>query len=181
MRGEWRRVTPILAFSHHQGEGTFAWRMEVCKMAMFLSAEQRALLDAVLDRFIPAEGAMPGAGQNGTSDYIDGVVGKSARLARLFGDGLRGVELAASKRGGNFADLDGEVQDEVLRGVEADESAFFEALLGMAYNGYYSNPEVVAALGLDARPPQPLGHEVEFGDFGSLNAVVARGTAFRET
>ena len=54
-------------------------------MAKFLGAEQRALLDAVLDRLIPAEGAMPGAGQNGTADYIDGVAGRSARMARLFG------------------------------------------------------------------------------------------------
>ena len=148
-------------------------------MAMFLSAEQRALLDAVLDRLIPAEGAMPGAGRNGTADYIDGVVGQSARLSRLFGDGLRSVELAASGRGGGFAELDGEIQDAVLRGIEADESAFFETLLGQAYNGYYSNPEVVAALGLDARPPQPLGHEVEFGDFGTLEAVRERGRAYR--
>ena len=108
-------------------------------MAMFLSAEQRALLDAVLDRLIPAEGAMPGAGQNGTSDYIDGVAGRSARMARLFGAGLRSIELAASRRGASFAELDGETQDEVLRGIEANKSAFFEALLGQAYNGYYSN------------------------------------------
>ena len=150
-------------------------------MAKFLSAEQRALLDAVLDRLIPAEGAMPGAGQIGTSDYIDGVAGQSARMARLFGAGLRSIELAASRRGGSFAELDGETRDEVLRGIESDESDFFETLLGQAYNGYYSNPEVVAALGLEARPPQPQGHEVAFGDFGTLDAVTARGTAYRGT
>ena len=148
-------------------------------MAMFLSAEQRALLDAVLDRLIPAEGAMPGAGQSGAADYIDGVVGKSARLSRLFGDGLRTIELAASKRGASFVEMSGEAQDEVLSVIEANESAFFETLLGQAYNGYYSNPEVVAALGLEARPPQPRGHEVEFGDFGALDSVRERGRAYR--
>ena len=149
-------------------------------MAMFLSSEQRALLDSILDRLIPAEGAMPGAGQNGTAEYIDGVVGQSTRMARLFGAGLRNIELAAARRGASFVELSGEAQDEILNGIEANESAFFETLLGQAYNGYYSNPEVVAALGLEARPPQPRGHEVEFGDFGTLNSVAARGTAYRE-
>ena len=149
-------------------------------MAMFLSAEQRTLLDAMLDRLIPAEGAMPGAGEIGAAEYIDGVVGRSARLARMFGDGLRRVELAAAERGASFVEMSGEAQDHVLRGIEVNESAFFETLLGHAYNGYYSNPEVVDALGLEARPPQPRGHEVEFGDFSALDAVAARGTAYRE-
>ena len=149
-------------------------------MAMFLSAEQRELLDSALDRLIPAEGAMPGAGQVGAADYIDRVVGQSARMARLVGVGLRSIELAASKRGVSFVELSGEAQDEVLSDIEANDSVFFETLLGQAYNGYYSNPEVVAALGLEARPPQPRGHEVEFGDFETLNSVVARGMAYRE-
>ena len=51
-------------------------------MATFLSADQRALLDAALDRLIPPLGALPGAGQAGTADYLDAVVGESPRLAR---------------------------------------------------------------------------------------------------
>ena len=149
-------------------------------MAKFLSAGQRALLDAILNRLIPAEGAMPGAGQLGVAEHIDDAVGDSARLSRLFSDGLRSVEMAAARRGGGFVELSGDAKDEALREIEAGSPAFFETLLGQTYNGYYTNPEVIGALGLEARPPQPLGHEVEFGDFSALEAVVARGRAYRE-
>ncbi len=149
-------------------------------MAAFLSAQQRSLLDAILDRLIPAEGAMPGAGQAGTAEYIDGVAGGSPRMARLFAEGLRSIESSAVKRGSNFVEMPGDKQDELLRNVESDKPAFFETLLMHTYNGYYSNPTVVEALGLEPRPPQPRGHEVEFGDFSSLETVAARGQAYRD-
>lgn len=149
-------------------------------MARFLSAEQRALLDAVLDRLIPTSDEMRGAGQAGTVDYLDGVIGHSARLSRLFSAGLRSIESAAAGRGASFAELTGNQQDEILSQIEDSESTFFETLLMHTYNGYYSNPQVVEALGLEPRPPQPQGHTVEMGDFSTLDGVVARGTAYRE-
>lgn len=149
-------------------------------MARFLSSEQRALLDAILDRLIPAQGEMPGGGQVGTADYLDGIAGQSPEIARLFAAGLSSIELAAGRDGTNFLDMIGDQQDEILRNIEESESAFLETLLMHTYNGYYSNPAVIEALGLEPRPPQPRGHEVEFGDFGTLEAVQARGTAYRE-
>ena len=149
-------------------------------MSKFLSAEQRALLNAILDRLIPAEGHMPGAGQAGTAEHLDAIAGGSPRLARLFSAGLRSIESAAARRGASFVEMTADQQDEILRSVESNKSAFFETLLMHTYNGYYSNPQVIEALGLEPRPPQPRGHTVEFGDFGTLDAVVARGTAYRE-
>ena len=149
-------------------------------MARFLSGEQRALLNAILDRLIPAEGAMPGAGQAGAAEHIDGVAGGSARMARLFAAGLRSIELDAARSGATFVEMTGDQQDEILRGIEANKSAFFETLLMHAYNGYYSNPQVAEALGLEPRPPQPRGHYVDFGDFSSLEAVQSRGQAYKE-
>ena len=149
-------------------------------MAVFLSPQQRALLDAILDRLIPATGEMPGAGQAGTADHIDGVAGGSARMARLFAAGLRSIESAAVRRGASFVDMNVDQQDEILRGIESNKPAFFETLLMHTYNGYYSNPQVVEALGLEPRPPQPGGHVVEVGDFSSLDAVQSRGQAYRD-
>ena len=149
-------------------------------MARFLSEEQRTLLEAVLDRLIPAAGVMPGAGAAGTADHIDGVAGASAQMATLFAAGLRSIELAASRRGSSFVEMTGDQQDEALRHIESNKSSFFETLLMHTYNGYYSNPAVVEALGLEPRPPQPRGHEVAFGDFSSLEAVQSRGQAYRD-
>ena len=149
-------------------------------MPRFLSQSQHALITAVLDRLIPHQDDMPGAGEVGTADYLDGLVSNSARLARLFSAGLQDIEIAASRRGASFDELSGDQKDEVLRGVEADSSDFFDLLVRHTYNGYYSNPKVVELLGLDPRPPQPRGNRVERGDLSSLQVVVERGQAYRD-
>ena len=149
-------------------------------MARFLSGRQYALVSAVLDRLIPPQGGMPGAGEVGVAEYIDGVAAGSAGLARAFSAGLQDIEIAAARVGAGFEELDGERRDEVLRGVEADSPEFFDALVRHTYNGYYGNAKVVEALGLDPRPPQPRGNLVERGDLSSLRAVVERGQAYRD-
>ncbi len=149
-------------------------------MAKFLSEEQRTLLTAALDRLIPAAGAMPSAGGTRAAEYIDGAAAGSPRMARLFAAGLRALELAAARKGASFVDLSDDERDDILRGMEANKPAFFETLLAHAYNGYYTDPSVIVALGLEARPPQPRGYVVERGDLSSLAAVVARGKAYRE-
>ena len=150
-------------------------------MPRFLSQSQHALITTALDRLIPHQDEMPGAGEAGTADYLDGVVSNSAQLARLFSAGLQDIEIAASRLGLSFEELSGDQQDEVLRSVEADSPQFFDLLVRHTYNGYYSNPEVVELLGLDPRPPQPRGNRVERGDLSSLQVVVERGQAYRDT
>ena len=149
-------------------------------MPRFLSQSQHELVTAVLDRLVPPQGDMPGAGEAGTANYLDGVVSNSAQLARLFSGGLQDIEIAAARLGPSFEDLSGDQQDEVLRGVEADSPQFFDLLVRHTYNGYYSNPKVVELLGLDPRPPQPRGNQVERGDLSSLQVVVERGQAYRD-
>ena len=149
-------------------------------MPRFLSESQRSLATVVLDRIIPPQGDMPGAGEVGTTDYIDGVAAGSAQLARLLSTGLQDIEIAAVRLGAGFGDLSGDQQDEILRGVEADSPEFFDALIRHTYNGYYSNPKVVELLGLDPRPPQPRGNSVARGDLSSLQVVVERGQAYRD-
>ena len=149
-------------------------------MSRFLSQSQYELVTAVLDRLIPSQGDMPGAGEAGTADYLDGIAAGSAQLARLFARGLQDIEIAAARIGDGFDDLSGDQQDEVLRGVESDSPEFFDLLVRHTYNGYYSNPEVVELLGLDPRPPQPRGNSVERGDLSSLELVVERGQAYRD-
>ena len=149
-------------------------------MSRFLSQSQRELVTAVLDRLIPPQGEMPGAGEVGTADYLDGIAAESARIARLFSGGLQDIEIATAQLGAGFYELSGDQQDEILRGVEADSPQFFDMLVRHTYNGYYSNPKVVQLLGLDPRPPQPRGNLVERGDLSSLQVVVERGRAYRD-
>ena len=149
-------------------------------MPRFLSEIQYTLVTAVLDRLIPSQGDMPGAGEVGTADYLDEIVAGSTQLARLFTHGLQDIEIAASRSGSGFDDLSVDQQDETLREVESDNPEFFDVLIRHTYNGYYSNPRIVQLLGLDPRPPQPRGNRVERGDLSSLEVVVERGQAYRD-
>ncbi len=149
-------------------------------MPRFLSQNQRSLVTAVLDRLIPSQGDMPGAGEAGTADYLDSIAADSTQLARLFSGGLQDIEIAASRLESSFEELSGDRRGEILRGVEANNPEFFDALVRHTYNGYYSNSKVVEALGLDPRPPQPRGNRVERGDLTSLQVVVERGQAYRD-
>ena len=149
-------------------------------MSRFFSPQQRSIVISVLDRLIPRQDDLPSTAEAGTVDYIDGVVADSKHLPRLFGRGLRLIESTAARVGGSrFETLSGERQDDVLHRVESEEGEFFETLVGYAYNGYYSNPEVVEALGIDPSAPQPRGNKVEVGDFSSLEEVQRRGQAYR--
>ena len=150
-------------------------------MAKFFGPEQTALVTAVVDRLIPREGDSPSASEAGAVSYIDAAVAESDSLPRLFLAGMNTIESESLKGGGaRFTDLRAELQDQVLRTVEVVGAEFFEALVGQTYNAYYTNPKAVAALGVDPRPPQPTGHEVDAGDLSLLENVIARGRAYRE-
>ena len=126
-----------------------------------LSDEQRRLLVAVLDRIVPPNGALAGAGGLGVDAAIDATLAQTPRLRRLFLDGLAEIAVTAQRQAGQeFLALDAETQERVLRAVEEAAPAFFAALVEHTYRGYYVRPEVHAAIGYTTRPPQPLGHEL---------------------
>ena len=96
-------------------------------------------------------------------------------------DGLKLIEVTCGRHGSEtFGELDDDARDQVLRAVESESPAFFDELVRLTYVGYYSQPRVAAALGLEARPPQPLGFELEQADLSSLDNVRQRGPVYRE-
>ncbi len=124
-----------------------------------LSDEQRRLLSAVLDQIVPPRDDLPGAGSLGGDAVIDRTLAQTPRLRRLFLEGLAAIAVTAARRADrDFVLLDASAQEETLRAVEAAQPAFFAALVEHTYRGYYTHPEVQAAIGYAARPPQPLGH-----------------------
>jgi hypothetical protein len=146
-----------------QSEAAVAPASEASAVAMptVLSDEQRRLLVAVLDRIVPPNGALAGAGGLGVDAAIDRTLALTPRLRRLFLNGLAEIAVAAARETGrDFLALDATTQERVLRTVEEAEPAFFAALVEHTYRGYYVLPEVHAAVGYATRPPQPLGHEL---------------------
>ena len=126
-----------------QSEAAVAPASEVYAVAMptMLSEEQRQMLVAVLDRIVPPNGALPGAGGLGVDAAIDRTLAQTPRLRRLFLRGLAEIAVTAERETGqDFLALDAATQERVLRAVEEAEPAFFAALVEHTYRGYYVRP-----------------------------------------
>lgn len=146
----------------------------------FFTTAQRHCMDSILNRIIPASGDFPGAGTLHIIDYIEPIVAPSAAFKRLFTQGLLHIAVVSQRQyGQEFPDLAAVQQDEVLRAVETDLPAFFNALVTHTYSGYYSHPTVLPLLGLEARPPQPRGYALAPFDFSLLERIKQREPFYR--
>jgi Gluconate 2-dehydrogenase subunit 3 len=146
----------------------------------FFVDAQRELLHGVLNRIIPASDAFPGAGDLGVVAYLDSVIGRSAELRWLFSRGVTQIDITSQELYAQaFGNLSDDQKDAVLRRVEATCAEFFAALVTHAYSGYYSHPAIIRLLGMDVRPPQPRGYELEPLDLSLLDRVRQRKPLYR--
>ena len=144
-----------------------------------LSDAQRALLVATLNRIVPAQDEMPGAGDLGIAAFVESVVAGSAPRRRLLMEGLLQIELASSERGGSFTALGDAAQVDALRAVEATSPEFFQELVTQAYRGYYTN-EAVCNL-LSYRAPNRADYDPLPFDESILEPVRQRGQIWTAT
>jgi len=145
-----------------------------------MSKEMRDALVAVLDCLIPEDAArgLPSAGALGLAGYVAERLGDA--LASL-APGFAALDAAAQQRDARrFAELDTREAREVLRRYAERDAGFLPALVFHAYAGYYQNPAVLEALGMEGRPPHPKGYELEAGDLGLLDPVRGRAPLYRE-
>jgi hypothetical protein len=139
-------------------------------------------LAALLDALIPPrpDGTLPGAGALGIGAAIAAAVAKTPELELTIGPGLAAAEaLAAEAYGRPLERLGADECSHVLRQLDASQPALLPTLTFHAYLGYYQDPRVVAALGMAARPPHPLGYEMAPNDLSLLAPVRARGRRYR--
>ncbi|MEE2703600.1 MAG: gluconate 2-dehydrogenase subunit 3 family protein [Myxococcota bacterium] len=144
----------------------------------FSRAQERALA-CVLDEIIPPseDGRFPGAGELGLVSYVGE---RAADLVPMIVQGLSSLDELASGRGAaDFAALPRGERRGVLEELTAREAGFLPLLLFHTFSGYYQQPPVLEALGLEARPPFPEGHEVEPNDHALLDPVRERGPVYR--
>lgn len=144
--------------------------------------ELAGLVEAVLDRLVPARGDQPGAGGLGVASFLERTLAGDVGLRRLFLGGFAAIGIAAEAP---FDGLDAARQDAILRRVEAEQPAFFAALVNHTYRGYYTSPRVLGRLDADhgyaARPPQPLGHTLPAWDPALLARQRERAPFWRDT
>jgi hypothetical protein len=107
-----------------------------------LTNDQRRVLVRVLDRLIPREGAMPGAGEIGTAAFVEEELRGAPHLRTSVVAVIDALPDAAGLQGLSEADLHAR-----LAAIEQQQPEAFGALLQTTYRGYYGHPAVVAALG----------------------------------
>ncbi len=111
---------------------------------MSLEPGQLVVLEAVLDRLIPADELGPGAREACVSRYVTRrLAGPYAPHLETYAAGLARLDADATElHGVGFADLAPELQDDLLRAAEsrpADD--FFELVLAHAMEGMFGDPE----------------------------------------
>ena len=68
----------------------------------------------------------------------------------------------------------------MLNEVAAVDAGLVPSLMFLAYTTYYVEDRVIAALGLEPRPPHPKGFVMGASDPALLDPVRARGKLYRE-
>lgn len=149
--------------------------------SMFLPPRQRELLDAVVDRIIPPGDGVPGAGDVGAAEHVEGICGVTPQSRALLTNGLKAIEATSGRtHAREFVALSEGEKTEVLRQVESQHEEFFAVLVHETYSGYYSSPEGLQVKGLPLNAPQPEGYEIEPFDESLLDGVRKRGKAYRD-
>jgi gluconate 2-dehydrogenase gamma chain len=112
-----------------------------------LNAGERKILDAFVDRLIPADELGPGALQAGAAEYIDrALAGYIAAERGAIGEGLAAVDtFAKASQGAAFADLSPEKRDAVITALEAGQGFpagrnFFNRVRRLTLEGMFSDP-----------------------------------------
>ena len=149
-------------------------------MAKFFSSKQKDFIISILNIIIPKSDGFPSAGEIEVYNHIDNILSDSPYLKRIFIEGLTSIQYESNILFKNdFITLNDSEKNIVLKNIEQIKTDFFNALVLHTYNGYYTNNIVLNLLGPHARPPQPLGYDIEEGDLSSLQVVKSRGIIYR--
>lgn len=148
-----------------------------------LSAAEARALECVLDEIVPPceERALPGAGALGGVRYIQRALLQAPDLRPAVVQGLAELQRLATARGAeDFAAVPSSERRAMLDELATTQPAFLPGLIFHTYVGYYQEPRVLEALGIEPRPPFPKGYDMQPGDLGRLDAVRRRPPMYRE-
>jgi len=116
-----------------------------------LSAAERAVLEAVLERLIPADEHGPGALEAGVAGHVERALADEHRRHRdAYAHGLAALAAAArAAHGEPFERLSAERRDALLAAAERDAAGdgFFELVRAHAIEGFFGDPSAGGAAG----------------------------------
>ncbi|MDR0779817.1 MAG: gluconate 2-dehydrogenase subunit 3 family protein [Pseudomonadales bacterium] len=111
------------------------------------TVQERATLQALVDRLLPADEFSPAASECGVLDYFDRCLSEwNQGDVPLLRAAVAALQAQALERGGEFATLDVDTQDALLVAMEAGQfpaaagQAGFNRLLRLTLEGMFSDP-----------------------------------------
>lgn len=142
-----------------------------------LSAPQADTLRAFAGAMIPASAphGMPGADDPAIFADI------AASLERDRADVIMALQRLDGLAGGSYVALDAAGRLAIANELRAEGGAPLAAITRVVLLCYYRDDRVMRSLGQEPRPPFPLGHAVEQGDWSLLDPVRQRAPFWRQT
>ena len=137
---------------------------------------QEQLLEAIMDRMIPAIGDLPSAGQMGLVDEIIQLAAKQKRFEDLFHSATAAFESSSP----DFLTSSESVQDGNLKTFESNNPEHFNTIRTIVYIVYYKDSRVHKRIGWDGQPPQPQGYEMDPWDESVLENARKREPFWRK-
>jgi hypothetical protein len=145
-----------------------------------LTSVQRETLRVVLDMLVPAS-AQPRRLAAGELPQVLRAIENVATELPEVRSGLDMLQQEATARhGAAFATLDPAQRATLLGEFAARHPAALQRLAAETVTCYYQQDDVIKGLGLEARPPYPVGYQVVAGDLTLLTPVKARGKIWRD-
>ncbi|MFT5391110.1 MAG: hypothetical protein ACI8PT_001302 [Gammaproteobacteria bacterium] len=145
-----------------------------------LSDIEKRTLDTLVDLIIPAseDGRFPAASEFDVWGYIGSVVPQfmaqfQQELARLNAQAL-------AEYGTALSSLPQPDAQSLAQRLRASEPGVLEALAKQVVSCYYQQDQVLVGIGMEPRPPFPLGYDVHLGDLSLLEPVRKRGQMYRD-
>jgi hypothetical protein len=140
------------------------------------TATERRDLRRLVGFMVPASAEYGVPGADDETIFAD-IVGS---LGRDEDDVRKALALLRDMTGGEFADLDDAKAEAAAMRLLGHEAPVLTALGRAVLQCYYRDERVMRALGREPRPPFPLGHVLEQGDWSLLDAVRGRPRMWRD-
>ena len=141
-----------------------------------MASQHSRLLEAIMDRMIPAVGDLPSAGQMGLIDEIVELAAKQKRFEDLFHSAITAFE----SKNPDFLTSSESVQDENLKTFELNTPEHFNTIRTIVYIVYYKDFRDHKRSGWDGQPPQPQGYEMDPWDESVLENARKREPFWRK-
>jgi len=140
-----------------------------------LTQAQSDDLRAIAGMIIPAsvEFDVPGADDPVIHADVVATLGRDMALVR------EALDQLARLAGAPLVGLDPVRREAVAMQLRANGGAAVATLIRVVLQCYYRDDRVVRSLGLEPRPPYPIGHVLEDGDWSLLDPVRARSPMWR--